>query len=123
MMVPARMVRDRVFASVTEKAILAAFAEHADDDGASIYPSIRTIADDTGVSVRTVQRIATKYCDAGLLILTAEARQHKPRTYQIDLDVLAEYPLSETGERRLERQQQRARPKSPGVTPPSPGVT
>lgn len=120
MMVPARMVRDRVFGSATEKAILIALAEHAGDDGTSIYPAVSTIADDADVCVRTVQRTITKYTEVGLLVMTEEARQHKPRTYRINLDVLADYPLSETGRRRLERQQQqRTTSPSPGVTPMS----
>lgn len=51
-----------------EKFVLMAYADHADHNGGSIYPAVKTIADKTGKCERSVQYI-TKYLeDKGYLI-------------------------------------------------------
>ena len=51
-----------------EKFVLLAYADHADHDGGSVYPSIATIARKTSMSERTVQRITRALEEKGYLI-------------------------------------------------------
>lgn len=51
-----------------EKAVLLAYADHAAEDGTSIYLSIRHTAWKTGYSKRSVQRIAHKLQNRGILV-------------------------------------------------------
>ena len=48
-----------------------ALADHSDDDGKNIYPSIKRIAEKTRQSERTVQRQLRSMEDSGWLILIA----------------------------------------------------
>lgn len=51
----------------TEKAILLAYADHADHEGNNVYPSIELVAWKTGYSERTVQRMTRNLETAGIL--------------------------------------------------------
>ncbi len=51
-----------------EKFILLAYADHADHEGGSIFPAISTIAEKTGYSERSVQRITRKLETSGYLV-------------------------------------------------------
>ncbi len=51
-----------------EKFILLAYADHADHEGGSIYPKVSTIAEKTGYSKRSVQRITRLLEDSGYLV-------------------------------------------------------
>ncbi|MGD8457187.1 MAG: helix-turn-helix domain-containing protein [Anaerolineales bacterium] len=48
--------------------ILLAYADHADHNGGSIYPAVKTISRKTGYSTRSVQTITKKLARAGILI-------------------------------------------------------
>lgn len=50
------------------KAIALAYADHADDNGNNIFPSVPYIAWKTGYTDRTVQRITKKLVGAGILV-------------------------------------------------------
>lgn len=50
------------------KYVLQAYADHADHNGKSIWPSIKTIAEKTGYDERTIQRITADLEKMGLLI-------------------------------------------------------
>jgi DnaD/phage-associated family protein len=51
-----------------EKFILLAYADHADHDGGSIFPRVSTIAEKTGYSERSTQRITRLLEDSGYLV-------------------------------------------------------
>jgi len=51
-----------------EKFVLLAYADHANHDGSSIYPAVKTIVEKTGYSERSVQSITKSLEKAGLLI-------------------------------------------------------
>ena len=57
-----------------KKFILLAYADHANDNGESIFPSNETVAKKTGTSVRTVQRLKKELVDDGYM---EEAGWHK----------------------------------------------
>lgn len=50
------------------KLVLLAYADHADHDGGNIFPSIAKIAEKTGYSERTVQRMTSSLAKEGYLI-------------------------------------------------------
>lgn len=63
--------------------LLLALADHADDQGGSIFPSVARIAHKTGWSARTVQRALRRLVDRGMLVQVAEAYGQKPREYRL----------------------------------------
>ena len=93
--------------------VLLAMADHANDQGESVYPSVARLAWKTGCSERHVQRAMTYLREKGILIKVAEPRYHRPTEYKIDMS-------------RASRKQafapQGVTPRSPietGVTPAS----
>lgn len=75
----------------TRLAVAIALADHADDDGASIYPSIARIAEKADVSRRTAQYTLRKLEEDGLLVVISEGGQRgkDTREWRFDLDKLA----------------------------------
>jgi len=68
-----------------EQAILLALADHADDSGANVFPSIAHIGWKTGYSDRQVQRIMSSLRERSILEIVAPATWNKPTEYQITL--------------------------------------
>ena len=71
-----------------EQSILLAMADHADDDGGSVFPSVGLVAWKTGYSKRQVQRIIADLKTRGALVLVATAVRYRANEYQIDLDAI-----------------------------------
>jgi hypothetical protein len=69
--------------------LLFALADHADDQGGSIFPSVARLAHKTGWSPRTVQRALRRLVDRGMLIQVAEAHAQRPREYRLSFRGLA----------------------------------
>ena len=57
-----------------EKFILLAYADHANDDGGSIFPAVLTVAKKTSYSKRSVQEITRKLQKRGLLLSNGKGR-------------------------------------------------
>lgn len=57
---------------VKEKFVLLAYADHADHEGGSIFPANETIANKTGYSVRSIQRITRRLEETGYMIADGE---------------------------------------------------
>lgn len=72
----------------TTKLVLQALADHADDDGNRVYPSVDYIAWKTDLSSRQVQRIMKGLRGLGALVLVRRARQHSPAEYRLSLDAM-----------------------------------
>lgn len=73
----------------TERFILLALADHADQDGGHIDTGLPSIAAKTGYAHRTVQRTVGKLLERGVLILV-DAQPGIPSMYQIDITWRAE---------------------------------
>jgi Helix-turn-helix domain len=71
------------------KAVLFALADRWDDDGRNGWPSVRTIADEVEVSPRTVFVVLRALEAAGLIAEQAPPRQHRPRTWCLNVARLA----------------------------------
>lgn len=63
--------------------LLLALADHADDQGGAIFPSVARMAHKTGWSIRTVQRAIRRLVERGMLIQVAEAHGQRPREYRL----------------------------------------
>jgi hypothetical protein len=77
-----------------------ALADHSDDDGANIYPSIELIAWKVGKSERQVQRVIRDLEAIGLLEKVAEARQHRPAEYRMNVWAAPSKPEPEDSQGR-----------------------
>ncbi len=70
----------------TQKFILIKLADYADRDGANVWPSVARIAHECCLSERTVQTALRELLGLGLLEVSREAANHRPRTYRIRTD-------------------------------------
>ena len=70
------------------KLTLFQLASHGDPDGSKIYPSLKRIAHYTGLDVRSVRRHVRAFQADGVLAKVADARQHHPAEYRLDIDAL-----------------------------------
>lgn len=73
--------------SPTEKLVLRAMADHADDDGTSCYPSVNTLTRETSLSRRTVQTTIRTLKDVGLLVAMGQSKGGRGRTPEYHLKV------------------------------------
>ncbi len=83
-------VFERYPAGAGEMLLALALADHADDDGTHIFPSVETMAQKTRQSVRAVQYQLAKMQESGWLILVRAARGGRkggtPAEYRISLE-------------------------------------
>ena len=80
-----------------DKLVLLCLADFADDDGASVYPSVRRVAVECGVGERHVQRVIARLIKTGEMVLVSQGGgRHRTSEYRIDLAALKR--CSEAGE-------------------------
>lgn len=97
------------------KYVLLKMADHADDSGLHVFPSVHTIALHTGLSERTVQRRLRELRDMGLIEISRAAQGQRPTEYTIRGDRLTPLPVLTTD--------RGDRGDTPGVTDQDLGVT
>ena len=68
-----------------QKSVLLALADHANEDGNSIYPSVNRVVIKTGLSERAVRKALSELRNENLLIVVRESTQHFPTEYAINL--------------------------------------
>lgn len=70
-----------------EKLVLLALADWGGDDGDRIWPSVATVAKKTNMSERQVQRILSRFCDEGILTITANEAggRNNTRHYRMNI--------------------------------------
>ena len=66
-----------------EQSIMLSMADHANDEGGSIFPSVARIAWKTDYSKRQVQRIISALVDHRILVLVRKETRRRPREYRI----------------------------------------
>ncbi len=76
----------------TRKALAVRLADFADDEGRGIWPSVDRLAEETELSVRTVQRLLADFVEEGILVLVKKAsgRPGEANRYDFDLARLFE---------------------------------
>ena len=101
-----------------QKLVMLALADHANDMGGRVFPSIERVAHKVCLSKRQVQRIMTDLRKEGLIHMTHKASRHRPREYRIDLvklkAIMVEYETPVRGDNMTPLNGQ------VGVTPTSP---
>lgn len=72
----------------TKKLVLLAYADHADEDGDRVYPSVSRVAHKCGLSIRQVQRISHDLRDEDQLMQMIEegGGRGKPNRYCLTLE-------------------------------------
>jgi len=71
-----------------QRLVLLAYADHANDDGESIYPGEQIMRDKTSYSATSIRRITAELIDAQVLIRTAEGHKGQRANFRIDMAVL-----------------------------------
>lgn len=74
--------------SLTDKFVLLALCEKADNDGTSAWPSVKTLARYAECSERTVQRSLKDLIDGEWIWLVKHATAKRPRVYDINISKL-----------------------------------
>lgn len=74
------------------KSVALKLADYASDDGSRVFPSVATIAAQTEISERTVQRALTGFVEEGLLKIVRKGGGRHTTEYAFDLTVLLALP-------------------------------
>jgi len=93
------MVFKRYSGGVAEMLLALALADHADDDGVHIFPTVEALATKTRQSVRTVQRQLKNMVDDGWLIPVGKHGSHRysPNEYRINPDWIEGKKMESSG--------------------------
>lgn len=78
--------------AMVRKAVALKLADCAHDDGRSIHPSIKRIADEVEISERSVQRVIAGFLDEKLLLLDNEGWSGKTNRYRFNFNALSKFP-------------------------------
>ena len=83
----------------TAKLVLQRLCDFADDDGGNVFPTIKRVSEDCGISERTTQEAMRRLEAIGVLTLVREgdAGAKRPREYRIDVDALASLAVAKRG--------------------------
>jgi hypothetical protein len=81
----------------SEKWTLLCLGNHCGDDGSNAFPSIETIALETGLSTSTVRRALKSLLDQGIIEVQAKATNRRPVTYAITFRGVTTTPLESLG--------------------------
>ena len=73
----------------TDCRILGLLAKRGNDDGSRCYPSVGTLADESGLDERNVRRALERLLAEGWIVRTARSRQHRAAEYRIVVARLA----------------------------------
>ena len=76
-----------------EMLIGVAYAQHGNDRGGAIFPSIGLIAWETGRSPRTVQRVTRSFEERGLLVKVRSAAGRRANEYRMDVEAIPSKPI------------------------------
>jgi hypothetical protein len=103
--------------AMMRKAVALKLADCAHDDGRSIHPAIKTIADEIETSERSVQRVIAGFLEEKLLLLDNDGWSGKTNRYRFNFKVLDAFPR--TRKRRQDDDDETGDKVSP--MPPSEG--
>jgi hypothetical protein len=75
----------------SKKLVLLSLADHANDEGHSVYPSIDRTAQRTGLTSRGVRKIVKELVNDGFLIPVVKSHGYHTNEYRIDAQKLSQY--------------------------------
>ncbi len=81
--------------SYTKKLVLLSLADHANDEGRSIYPSIDKTAQRTGLTARGVRKIVKDLVQDGFLIRVVKSHGYHTNEYRIDVEKLSQFVVQD----------------------------
>ena len=91
-------IMSRIFAldfqTCSRKMLAVKLADHADDEGCGIWPSVERLARECNLSTRQVQRILADFVSEGFLVVITAGGKGKRSTTRYDFD-LAKLPKSD----------------------------
>lgn len=75
-----------------QKLVAVKLADYANDDGGDIFPGVERLAEECGMSERSIQRYLREFVDSGLLVIVAHAQGGRGRSteYAYDLERVTE---------------------------------
>lgn len=88
----AKLGKRKTETAAMRKAVALKLADCAHDDGTSIYPSIKRIADECEISERSVQRVIAGFLDEKLLLVDNENWNGKTNRYRFNFNILEAFP-------------------------------
>ncbi len=96
-----------------QRLLLVKLADHAEDNGTKIYPSVQYLKCMTGLGERTVRRFLGKFVDDGVLVIVRPGGgKARPTEYWMDIDrAKVAYPMSAKDIEFLESRTSRRTPK------------
>ncbi len=77
----------------TQKLVMLVLADHADENGEGIYPSVHRVAALAGMSRRTVQRMLSDLVEGQWIRVAAPSSRHRPTEYAINVEVVEEHAI------------------------------
>lgn len=118
----ATLVYDRRVGSAARKAVLAYFADRADDFGCGIFASKQTIADETELGRSTVIRVVNEFVSEGVLLVVGSrpCRNGATVVYDINLAALKAFPAISDGDNQSQSGTSSDEDQSQSGTPPVP---
>lgn len=83
----------------TAKLVLQRLCDFADEEGGNVFPTIKRVSDDCGISERTTQEAMRRLEAIRVLVLVREgdAGAKRPREYRIDVGALASLAIAKEG--------------------------
>ncbi len=69
------------------KLVAVRLADYANDDGSNVYPGVERLADECGISQRSVQRHLRHFENLGILVVVANAGGGRGRATEFRIDV------------------------------------
>lgn len=82
------MVFDATDISSTQKLVMLALADYANEEGRSIYPSVETISKRTSLTERAVRKTLSDLRKRGVIVIVKRSGQHRANEYAIDVTTL-----------------------------------
>jgi len=74
----------------SKRFILLYYADRGNDEGENVYPSVHTVAERTGLSRRTVQRLTKEMVEDGLMTLVGPT-DYGTNSYKLHLEAIKNY--------------------------------
>lgn len=90
------VVWSRNFSGASRKMVAVKLADHADDKGRGIWPSVETIAAKCDLSCRTVQRVLSDFVKEGILRVVSDGGNGPgdTRRYDFDMGIVRSLPMA-----------------------------